>query len=583
VGRSADQRIRLGAGLTALVVLGVGLATLPHAALWLRTGTPAYLPDSDGLLYLAWSRAAVRHGAWHLTDAVHPPGQDGPMMHPWLLFIPPALLAHGLGLGMAGASVLWRVLAGAGVALGLYAAVRPQARRPWPALWAAAFLVCDAGVLFGRIGLRGPELAVAALRGDQPFRAGPPQMMPHLRVVPPALAIPLLLGHYALVLRARIAGRTRRTLAAAVSFGLLFYAYFYFWTMVAVGGLMALALDRRARRLHATVLVLGLTLGAPAVVASAAVQRSTSPDWLWRTDKFVPIGHHAELLLPRLAIAVWAAAGVVVLRTRNELLYLWCAAGAGLACTNHQVVTGLQIENFHWIAGFGLSLSVLLANLLLAWSSGPVSRARAALLVLALTVQIALAFGLRWQETVRTAESLHWARLDRAARGDRLETAIPPGAVIAGDPEALLWIAALGEGRPLAGRLLDFSARVTDDELDARLLLNLCLQGIDRAAARRQVDRPAGTLSWEARARRAPDRAARQRAHRRALIDPIWDNPGPWRAAFGVTHVIRPAAPGSNLTPPFSTVLAPHARRIRAGRAWDVWQITPDRAAFLEK
>jgi hypothetical protein len=577
VQRGADGRIRLALGLTTLALAGALLAVLPHAIAWVRTGDPAYLPDADAFLYLAWSRDAVRHGAWQLSDGVHRPGEDGPMMHPWLLFIPPALLAHGLGLGMVGTSVLWRALGGAGIALGLYAAVRPLVRDARVALLAAALLVFDAGLLFGRIGLRGPELAVAALRGDAPFLAGPPQMMPHLRVVPPALAIPFLLGHFALVLHARQRGGTRRALAAGASFGLLFYAYFYFWTMVLAGSLLALVVDNGGRRLHATVLLVGLTLGAPALGAGLAVKRGTPPDWLGRTDKFVAIGHFDELLVPRLAIAVWAAAGVFVVRRRPELVYLWCTAAAGIACTNHQVVSGLQIENFHWIAGLGLTLSVMLAAVVLGWlpiQGREAGRARPGLILGALVVvQVALGVFLRCQEVVRTAETRWFAELNRSARRDDLGRGVPPGAVVAGEPDVLLWIAALGEGRALTGRLVDFSARVTDDELDERLVLNLFLLGHPPAAARRLVELPAGHLSWEAQAQRDPARAARQRAHRRTLIDRIWGDPTRWIAAFGVSHVVLPAARGSNPISPFPASLA--ARRTRAGFAWDVWWIGP--------
>ncbi len=575
VQRSAGERIRLAVRLTILALAGALLAALPHAIAWVRTGDPTYLPDSDAFLYLAWSRDAVRHGAWQLSDAVHRPGEDGPMMHPWLLFIPPALLAHGLGLDMVGASVLWRILGGAGIALGLYAVVRPMVRDPQVALLAATLLVFDAGLLFGRIGLRGPELAVAALTGDAPFRAGPPQMMAHLRVVPPALAIPFLLGHFTLVLHARKCSSMRRNLAAAASFGLLFYAYFYFWTMVLAGAMLALLVDTRARRLHATVLLVGLILGLPALGAGAAVKRATPPDWLWRTDKFVPIGHFDELLVPRLAIAVWVAAGVFALRRRAELAYLWCTAGAGLVCTNHQVVTGLQIENFHWIGGLGLTLSVLVTGLVLGKLElrGPGQRRpRAGLILGALVVaQVALGVYLRCQEVVRTAETRRFADLNQAARRDGLGKVVSSGAVVAGEPDLLLWIAALGEGRPLTGRLVDFSARITDNELDERLALNLFLLGHTPASARRLVALPAGRLSWEARARRDSARAARQRAHRSTLIDRIWADPAPWVETFRVSHVVRTAALGSNPISPFPASLA--ARRVSAGHAWDVWQI----------
>jgi hypothetical protein len=109
--------------------------------------------------------------------------------------------------------------------------------------------------------------------------------------------------------------------------------------------------------------------------------------------------------------------------------------------------------------------------------------------------------------------------------------------------------------------------------LDDRLALNLFLLGNPPAAARRLVELPAGHLSWEARARRDPVFAARQSAHRRALIDQIWDNPAPWLATFGISHVVRRAALGSDPTPPFPVSLI--TRRTRAGHTWDVWQIAP--------
>ena len=395
--------------LILLAALGALLAALPAILAWWSTGEPRYAADGDELLYRAWSRGAALRGAWRLEDAVHRDG--GPMMHPWLLFVPPARLAYALGLDMDGAAILWRVLAGAGIALGLYAALRPALRGPGLALGAAAFLLCDAGFPFGQVAARQAALTVAVLRHrDAYLFATVPQVMAHLRVVTPGLAIPFLLAHYALALRARVAGGAWRAAWAAASFGLLFYAYFYFATVVAAGAALAFALDRGGRRLYATILIGGTALGVPGLVLNYLAKAGTPPDWLLRTDKFAPVGHFSELLLPKSVILILAALGLIIFARRRELIYLWCCAVAALAWANEQVVTGLAIENFHWQQTEFLTCSLLTALVVAPWLAGRGgSRWRAAALGLVLAGQVGLGFWLRGLEATRPRETRHLA------------------------------------------------------------------------------------------------------------------------------------------------------------------------------
>src|SRR5262249_13517915 len=111
--------------------------------------------------------------------------------------------------------------------------------------------------------------------------------------------------------------------------------------------------------------------------ADAALRRSTPPDWLLRTDKFVPIGRFSELLIPKVSVLLAAVALVWAWRRRRDLLALVLMAVAGLALANHQMVTGLQIENFHWCYVWGPCLSLLLM-LSLAGVPGAVGTQRAA-------------------------------------------------------------------------------------------------------------------------------------------------------------------------------------------------------------
>jgi len=564
------EPVGLAVALAALAASGVALAVLPHAAAWVGQGSLNYVADGDQILYMAWSREALRRGVWHMADAVH--RRPGPMMHPWPLFVPSALLAHALGLDVRGLEVLWRSVGGAGVALGLYAAVRPVTSGRRLALAAAALLLFDAGFLFGRPLLRGLEILAAVAARDGRYFDGVPMVMAHLRVVPPALALPFLLVHYAFVLRARRGGGRLDAVAAGLTFGALFYVYFYFWSAVLAGAALAAVLDARGRRLYVVVLGLGLAVGLPAVLAGSAVKASAPPDWLLRTDKFVPIGHFREWLVPKLPLGLWLVTAPWVFRGRRDLCYLWCCAGAGFCCLNQQLVTGLQIENYHWIMAAGPTLCLLLAALVLppAFGPGPRWAARRLLLAALVAGQVTLGLGLRWAEATRTAQTHRWSRVIDGLREDG--DPVPAGSVVAGDPDGVMASAALGEVYPLAGKFVEYCAGVTDAELDERLMLNLYLSGLTREAARREASRPAGTLSWEAAATRSEPLARAQRERRLALIDRVWADPAGPAARFGLTHVLLPASAAS---PGTALRAVGPTRQVFQRRHWQVWRVEP--------
>lgn len=560
-GRRSGLWITLG--LIALAALGGLIGTLPHLIAWTRTGDWTYIADSDELLYLAWSRDCVLHGQARLVDAVH--RMSGPMMHPRLIFVTPALVGHWLGLGMTEIGILWRILAGIGIAIGLYVAVRPGLARPGLALAVAAFLLFDSGVSFGQVVQRSGEVVVAAWQGRSSFFATTPRLLPHLRVVTPGLAIPFYLVHLGLMLRARITGNRRSIMLAGVSFGLLFYVYFYFWTAAAVGLALAFVVDSQARRLYATVLVLGGAIGLPAVVTGALTKAQTGTDWLLRTDKFLPIGHFQELEIPKFLVIEWALVGIWVFRSRRELAYLWCLTGAASALRVHQVVTGLQIENFHWSQAVGLPFSVLLALLIVPWLDAHARRWLRIGLPIIVAAQIGLGFWMREQEVTRSVETLAWMSDYRDVQGDALP--LPDGAVVGGDERFLFLAAALDDVYPLTGRLVEYSSQASNQELDERVVLNLYLLGLDQAEAETLIRQPAGTLSREGDALRSAEAARIQRERRLRLASEIWTDPQPAIERYGVTHLVLPAGQ-------FPTgFLNEKAQRVSEGGRWSLWTL----------
>ena len=535
----APERTRLW--IAALIASGVLLSVLPHLAAWIATGDAFYVPDGDGLLYLAWSRDIVRRGSSALTDAVHRP--SGPMMHPWLLFVPPALIAHWSGLGMTGLGIVWRILGGAGIAIGLYAVVRPFTKTSKAAAGLSAFLLFDAGLLFGQILQRDVEIVRSLWRGSNAWLTGVPRIMAHLRVPPPALALPFLLIHFALALRARRLGTVRTAIEAGVSLGVLFHVYFYFATTAFLGVALAWILDRAGRATYLRMLGVGLAVAAPALIAGMRIKAATPIDWLHRTDKFIPVGRFdpARLLLPKALIAEWLIAGWVVFRTRREWLYLWTYVGAGLLLANHHIISGFDLENFHWTFAYGTAFSLLLALLFRRWAEswtwfGIVG-------AIALAVQIVLGLGLRGLEAWKTSETVAYRSLRARWRADGLT--LPPKSVVAGPRDLLFLLGAIEDVDPLDARLVDFSSVATDVERDERATLNRVLTG---------------------RADAGDDHVSETSKRRRAeLLETVADDPGGWADRFGATHLILPA----DAFPPQK--LAARCRLSARGKTWALW------------
>lgn len=536
----------------ALAVGGAALAILPHLVRAATAGDATYIADGDALLYLAWSRDVVRRGALEMTDAVHRP--SGPMMHPWLLFVPPGLVAHALGLGMTALAILWRVLAGPAVALGLYAVVRPFARSPRAATGLAAFLLFDAGLLVGEVIQREGKILASLARGSGDFLAGVPQLMPHLRVPTPALALPFFLAHLALTHRARRLGTTWAAIAAGASLGLLYHVYFYFATAASLATALAWLLDRPARRTYTRMLLVGAAVAAPAVIVGAILKASTPPDWLVRTGKFAPVARWDPnyLIRPRLLIVAWLAAAPIVFRSRRDLFYLWACTGAGLGLVNQHILTGLNLEDFHWSYAYGTAFSLLLVLLVLPWLGRSRAWRWAAPAIVA--AQAAIGSGLRWIEATDSRESRQYLAMLDAWRGEGF--AIPPGSVVAAPPDLLLLLGAVEDIDPLGGRLVDFSARTTDEERDRRDALDLALIGSTPDEVEAEI---VAALQING-ARRDP---------LRALTRSYEADPGPEADAFRVAYIVT----SRGRRPP--PALGGRARLEKPGRTWDLWRLGP--------
>jgi hypothetical protein len=268
---------------------------------------------------------------------------------------------------------------------------------------------------------------------------------------------------------------------------------------------------------------------------------------------------------------------VWVLLRRRDLSYLWAVAAAGGLLINHQVLTGLQIENFHWryVLGPVLSLLVLLLVWDELWRRPAWRRPLAWALVLACVAQVASAAWLRAVEAC-DARLTRMVMADYQRYRDQRERAgsprLAPNSVIAGDASYVDFAAVLENVRPLEHYTVLFSHAITNAEWEDRIALNAYLLGQDRRAFRAEqeallhsTDQPTASRGgvWGPWVRNPRLMAERVVARTRAF-DAVRASPSRALDRFHVRYV---AVPGGHAPPPGAGWA-----RMRHGPSWDLYE-----------
>jgi hypothetical protein len=465
-------------------VVGAFLCVLPHAIWQFRVGEPVWAADQDELYYLAvGARAFFEHPFW-LEDPTRAHGQS---VYQALPLLPGVWLARLLSLPPQWITLVWRCWGGGLAGLGYYWVSRQVGAKPGISIAAAIWSLTDVGMLEFKPLLRLAWVVwqVASGHPGLLFESNP-MIFRHFRIATPCLTMPYLLLFIGLHVRARAFPTLRRQIVAGISFGLLFYVYFYFWTAAAIALVIAAVLDPPHRRLSLHSGAIGGLLAVPTLCLSMQTWASASADWLHRSDKFLHIPHFAELILPLPAVILLALTILAVKRYRRELILTWSAAAAGLGLMNHQVVTGLQIENFHWVYVAGPCLSLLVVQLL----AGAIpSRNKPFFVWPALFLSgmcLIVGIWLRGIEATRTKEVIEILSVFRDYREQRLRDAgtarLKVDSVVAGDELAVDWAAILERAWPLANYWVMLGPSVTDEEWDLSIALNSYLLGNNRSA-----------------------------------------------------------------------------------------------------
>ncbi len=467
------------------IAAGISISALPHFLAWEKTGRPDFVSTDDDQYYLAVGSQAYFNHPTRLADPVHV--DVGPNVYKVLPFIPGVWAAKLLDLGPMGIGLMWRILAGITIGLGWYLLFRQWIERPWVAAALAAILLSDPGLCQGFPFFRHISRSVQILSApsDSLFPGGH-WMHLEWRVVSPATTMVYLIAFIGAVARARKEPTRGRMVIAGLAFGLLYYVFFYYWTAAGLALLLALALDSGHRRIYFHAGWIGGLLGAPVVVSDMLMKQRLSPEWFLRCDRFLPIGRFTELELPKEMLVVVALGLAWAWFRRRDLIFVWSLGTAGLMLANHQIVTGLQIENYHWEYVWGPAFSFFLV-LAVTEEIGRLTKwSRSTRATIALVGMTAFGVGLwiRGVEATRCEAPVQNARTIAAYCAEFPPDHAPkfePNSVAAGATDFVSFASIFDNLRPLCDWSTYLSPSVSNAELGERTALNNVLLGIDRA------------------------------------------------------------------------------------------------------
>ena len=559
-------------------MVGLTFSILPHAAWWARTGDVKYFADNDDMLYLAIAGRAFHDHPWTLRD----PSTiaRAATIYDWIQFVPGILLARVLGLDALDVNLAWRLIAGVTLPAAWLLLISRFHRKPWLLVVLTVWILSDSGFFSARPLLKQVGTTVHVLTGRERagrlhvmvgertadvFR-GPPAIHRQWRIITPALSHAYLILALWLWIRARDCPSAARLLLSGLGFGSLFYVYFYNWVSMGLALLLACAVDRRHRREALATGVVGIMVGLPRLWERYQIKKATSPDWLIRSDLFRPVPRTLDLMFPKLALALLALAAIWVWMRRRDLAPIWLLALSSFLLMNHQLVTGLQIQNTHWMNVLGSSISLLAVLFVGERLERVTSRPATWWLVAGCLGYMALGLALRWIEATRSADTLALSAQYQRYKAQRLTQSSPPLQPLqmtAGDAAFLDFETIVENERPLVHYAVRLSPSVDDNELLERIALNDYLLGVDREQFNRTSREFLNTMAWGPWARDTAARNSRLE-QQLAAFDRVRAHPQTALDRYRVRYLALPKGSPA----PLST----EWKLAQAGPEWDIWE-----------
>lgn len=478
------------------------IALLPYLIWSLVLGhfSFVYVADPDNQLYLQIASHAYFNHPWFISD---PSRRAGLTQYPWLQFAPFVLLARLLELGPFGVNLLWRLWAAVGLAVGFYFVFWRYLKSRLAATACAVFALTDSGLLTAHPIVHQVSLLARIISGRTAaiIHSWPP-IMGQWRIVDPAVGLPAVLAHLAAVSLARERPTHWRLAAAGVSFGILFYVYFYYWTAVSAALALAYLIDAAGRRVYFQTAAIGMLVGGPGLIHDYLLKSKFSMQAMQRASYFLPMPRLPGLMVPRTTIVLLPVLLVWLCRTRRiELTYLWTLGAAGLALNNVGAIIGLDLREGHWQYVWGPATEVLLLILLADWARkrfrwSPTA-ARIGLGALGFYAMMALFLeGFNVLRVQASREMLANYKTYSAQQMDSGAAKLIPHSTIAGDERYVDLAVITRDALPLYNYAVIMSPTISDHDWELQFALNQFLMGVDAHTFRLRARQFASTYQW---------------------------------------------------------------------------------------
>jgi hypothetical protein len=551
--------------LLCCVLAGLALSFTPIVIARIKIGMWALLqPEVEYYLQIA-GQAYYNH----LSYISDPSVPDGNIFYPWLPFGPAVGIARALGLSLFSVGPIWMLFGAVGTSAGLYFVFWRFLGRPWTA--AALSIFCLSSLRFSAsipLNYQFHAILRGLLHPYGNIDLSPIPIWEWRRVVDPAFDLPFLFAQIVVVSIARERQKGVSVWLSGLVFGLMFYVYFYMWTLVTAALCLAMLLDTTRRTIYAQTLLIGLALGAPEVVHLFRLRQAASIEAMTRFAAFSAAGSEYLPSLPWLSIIVVGVVGLWIWTTgAPELTYLWSLAAAGILLGCSPLLTGAFLHAYHW-TWLMLPIRMILALIMIATIAKerlpwlPAFNWAAPVL---LTIYLAGGIYLTAITLARTADGVGKIENYSKYRSQRLVAGVnplAPNSVIAGD-DRFSELAAIGENqRALSGVFLNASMSVDDATWRSRFSLNAFLNGTtDRLEFERAASIELETGLWN-----APKITPELIAPFMRTYDDVVRDPDRFIRTFAVRYVALP------VDRPQPLYLRSGWTLVQPGPYWQLWE-----------
>jgi hypothetical protein len=556
--------------LALCIGAGLALAFAPVIEWRLKTGDWVCLNDWFSLYYLRFAAQAYHHHLLYIGDIVVP---GRVTTYPWLQFVPATLAARPLAAGPFAVSLIWIFLSAIGLSAALYFVFRHFLERPWAAAGCTMFCLSDYGFAAARpLTTQLQILATALWRHPEGLIEIPWGLLLQWRVPDPGLNLPFMFVQIVTLARAREHPSRLNLGLSGIAFGLLFYVFFYCWTMALVGLSIAFLLDRGARRIYVITLCLGTAVGLPQLLYGIQLDRLLSSEAIDRFGLFVSAPRFVGVTVPALSLLAVVAAGWWIWKSgRFDLVYVWSLVAGGMLLSRSRAMNGIFFHEYHYDWLWAPIRMVLLLIVAVSIVSTRFRLRPAAVSICWAALMLYFAGGVYLASicVTRTWSGVDQLRNYTRYKAQRLDPAVTPlvaRATVAGD-DAFCELAAVAEDQwVLSGEAVPRSFAVDNEQWESRAALNAYLVGIDRAKFEKAARVAADLWFWENPKREGDVTAAFMRKY-----DEVVQAPDRFIAEFGVRYVALEAE-GPQMADRHIDHLRAGWTMLQRGPYWQIWE-----------